>query len=187
MAVVRGLTGCRIGVVRAARYHRARSADDQLHERDDVSPEGCDDHASERLHEHGRHAAAPPDDLRGPVLVDATDVPRQRVDVRLDRHGGRRHPRVSATDGSDQGVQARPRRVDHHAVRGTDRVDRARQRAGRSTWRRASGCAGDDGGGAAGGSHDSACRGRLRLGAHSVLRADRDRAVCHGVRAPARA
>ena len=73
------------------------------------------------------------------------------------------------------------------AVRGTDRVDRARQRAGRSTWRRASGCAGDDGGGAAGGSHDSACRGRLRLGAHSVLRADRDRAVCHGVRAQARA
>ena len=49
------------------------------------------------------------------------------------------------------------------------------------------GGAGDDGRGAAGGRNDSACRGRLRLGAHSGLRADRDRAVHHGVRAAARA
>ena len=43
---------------RSARDRRARSARHQLHERDDVAAEGRDDHASQRLHERGRHAAS---------------------------------------------------------------------------------------------------------------------------------
>ena len=41
---------------------RARSPDDQLHERHDVAPEGRDDHPSQRLHEHRRHARPSSDD-----------------------------------------------------------------------------------------------------------------------------
>ena len=69
----------------AADDRRDRSADDQLHQRHDVAAEGRDDHAPQRLHERRRHAAAPPDAADGPLSVDAADVPRQRLDVRLDR------------------------------------------------------------------------------------------------------
>ena len=77
-------------VVRTAGDRRERPAHDQLHQRHDVAPEGRDDHPPQRLHERGRHAAAPADDVGGSLPVDAADVPRQRLDVRLDRHRGRR-------------------------------------------------------------------------------------------------
>ena len=44
---------------RAAGDRRARSADDQLHQRHDVAAQGRDDHAPQRLRERGRHAGAP--------------------------------------------------------------------------------------------------------------------------------
>ena len=73
-----------------------RSADDQLHQRHDVAAQGRDDHASQRLHERGRHAAAPADEPDRPLPVDAADVPRQRLDVHLDGDGGRRGARLPA-------------------------------------------------------------------------------------------
>ena len=45
----------------AAADRRARPADDQLHQRHDLAPQGRDDHAPQRLHERRRHAAAPAD------------------------------------------------------------------------------------------------------------------------------
>ena len=72
-----------------------RPADDQLHQRHDLAPQGRDDHASQRLHERGRHAGARADDAGRPLPVDAADVPRQRLDLRLDRDRGRRR-RTSA-------------------------------------------------------------------------------------------
>ena len=47
---------------RSAGDRRARSADDQLHQRHDVAAEGRDDHASQRLGELRRHAGAHADD-----------------------------------------------------------------------------------------------------------------------------
>ena len=43
---------------------RERPADDQLHQRHDLAPEGRDDHAPQRLHERGRHAGPPAHDAR---------------------------------------------------------------------------------------------------------------------------
>ena len=73
------------GGIRAPDDRRARSADDQLHQRHDVAAEGRDDHPPQRLHEHRRHAAAPADAAGRSVPVDAADVSRQRLDVHLER------------------------------------------------------------------------------------------------------
>ena len=81
---------------RAAGDRGARSPDDQLHQRHDVAAQGRDDYASQRLGERRRHAPARADDLRRSVPVDAADVSRERLDVHLDCHRGRRHPRVPA-------------------------------------------------------------------------------------------
>ena len=68
---------------------RTRSADHQLHERDDLTPEGRDDHAPQRLHERRRHADPSADDAGRSLSVDAADVSRQWLDVHMDRHRGR--------------------------------------------------------------------------------------------------
>ena len=44
----------------------------------------------------GRHACSITDDLCRSLPLDAADVPRQRLDVRLDRDGGRRDARLPA-------------------------------------------------------------------------------------------
>ena len=44
------------------------------------------------------------------VSLDAADVPRQRLDVRLDRHGGRRHARLPAQGRSGAGLRGRSTR-----------------------------------------------------------------------------
>ena len=85
--------------VRAAGDRRKRSPHHQLHERHHVAAEGRDDHPPQRLHERRRHAAAHPDADVGSLSVDAADVSRQRLDVRLERdRGGRR--RTSACERS---------------------------------------------------------------------------------------
>ena len=78
--------------LRPARDRRAGPADDQLHQRHHVPAQGRDDHPPQRLHEHRRHPAPPADGRGRPLPVDAADVPRQRVDVHLDGHRGRRRP-----------------------------------------------------------------------------------------------
>ena len=49
--------------------------------------------------EHRRHAGPPPDAAERALPLDAADVPRQRLDVHVDRDGGRRAP-TSACAGS---------------------------------------------------------------------------------------
>ena len=95
MAGVRKVARRRLGRLQPAGDRRTRPADDQLHERHDVAAQGRDDHAPQRLHERRRHAGPPADDAGRSLPVDAADVPRQRLDVRLDRHRGRRR-RTSA-------------------------------------------------------------------------------------------
>ena len=75
---------------------RARSADHQLHQRHDVAAEGRDDHAPQRVDELRRHADAHADDAGRRLSLDAADVPRQRLDVHVDRDGGRREARLPA-------------------------------------------------------------------------------------------
>ena len=89
---------------------RARSADHQLHERHDVAAQGRDDHAPQRLHEHRRHAAAPADAADRSLSVDAADVPRQRLDVRVDGDRRRRDARLPAQGRSGEDVRADPHR-----------------------------------------------------------------------------
>jgi hypothetical protein len=64
---------------------RRRPNKHQLHQRHHLAPEGGDAHAPQRLPQRGRHADASAPDGRGPLPVDAADVPRQRLDVPLGR------------------------------------------------------------------------------------------------------
>ena len=68
------------------------------------------------------HAA---DARRRPLPVDAADVPRQRLDVHVDRDRGRRHARVPAQGRSVGRSSADSRRAHHDAVRGADGAHRA--------------------------------------------------------------
>ncbi len=108
-AALRGALGCARRLARlrdadqrggrragTAPDRRARPADHQLHERHDLAPQRRDDHAPQRVGERRRHARAHADDAGRPLPVDAADVPRQRLDVHLDRHRHRRPPRVPA-------------------------------------------------------------------------------------------
>ena len=115
--------------VRAPGDRRDRSADDQLHQRHDVAAQGRDDHPPQRLHERRRHADPRADDAGRPLPVDAADVPRQRLDVRLDRHGRRRHARLPAKVEPAAVFELMRARADHDALRRADRAHRHRQRA----------------------------------------------------------
>ena len=77
-------------------HRRERPADHQLHERHDVAAQGRDDHAPQRLHELRRHAGPLSDAPADTLPVDAADVPRQRLDVRVDRDRRGRHARLPA-------------------------------------------------------------------------------------------
>ena len=71
--------------------------DHQLHQRHDIASQGRDDHASQCVPECGRHARAPR--RAASATVDAADVSRQRLDVRVDRDCRRRHPCLPAQGG----------------------------------------------------------------------------------------
>ena len=125
---------------------------------------------------------------RRPLPVDAADVPRQRLDVRLDRHrGGRRRTSAcgassrSASSSCISGEQvtmlcAAPTVLIGIANAPAELRRRRAARRARAYRRRAAG-RGDD----------RAHRGRVRLGDHPRLRADRDGAVHHHLRAAPRA
>ena len=92
------------GIAGSSRGRRSPRRDlltHQLHQRHDLAPQGRDDHPPQRLHERRRHADPRPHDAGRPLPLDAADVPRQRLDLRLDRHGGRRR-RTSACAGSSR-------------------------------------------------------------------------------------
>ncbi len=65
---------------------RRRPDDHQLHQRHHRAAQRRDDYPSQRLDQRGGHAGARAYDPGGPLPVDAADVPRQRLDLRLDRH-----------------------------------------------------------------------------------------------------
>ncbi len=65
------------------------------------------------------------------VSVDAADVPRQRLDVRLDRDRRGRGARVPPQDRAGEDVRSGPRRGRVDALRGADGADRHRGRTGR--------------------------------------------------------
>ena len=76
---------------RRGRRRRAfgiRSFGHQLHQRHHLAPEGRDDHAPQCLDEFRGHSHALADHAGRPLLVDATHVPCQRLDVHLDGDGG---------------------------------------------------------------------------------------------------
>ncbi len=73
---------------------RARSAGHQLHQWNDVEAEGRDDYPPQRLHQRGRDTGSPADAGRRSLSLDAPDVPCQRLDLHLDRHGHRRDARL---------------------------------------------------------------------------------------------
>ncbi len=129
VARVRGAPRRRLDRVQCPGDRRARSPDDQLHERYDVAPEGRDDHASERVHEHGRHARPYSDDVRRQVPVDAADVPRERLDIYLDGDRRRRRARVPAQDRSAPGLRPHSRRTNHAPLRGSHGPHQPRERA----------------------------------------------------------
>ena len=109
---------------------RKRSAHDQLHERHDVASQGRDDHAPQRLDEQHRRARPHADDGSRSLSLDVADVPRQRLDVCLDRDRRRWHARVPAQGGADRHLRSRVARTDHDAVRGPHHPDRPGQCAG---------------------------------------------------------
>ena len=86
---------------------RDRPPHDQLHQRHHRPAQGRDDHPPQRVHERGRHAGPRPHDRCGAVPVDPADVPRQRLDLRLDRHGGGRDPCVPAPRSIRRGSSTR--------------------------------------------------------------------------------
>ena len=131
------LAGRRVTRLRPARDRRGRPPDHQLHQRHDGPAQGRHDHPPQRLPEHPRHPRPHPDDAGRSVPLDAPDVPRQRLDVHLDRDGGRREARLPAPGRPPDGVRADRAGGDHDPLRRADRGDRDRQRAGRDTAGRA--------------------------------------------------
>ena len=164
---------------------RGRPAGDQLHQRHHRQAQGGDDHPPQRLGEHGRDDAAPAGHLRRPVSLDPADVPRQRLDLRLDRDGGRRHSRLRPEGGRRHRVPAAGRRADHHALRRADGADRHRQRPGGAPRPGPARRARPHGGRRARGAHHRAGRGGTRLGDHPGLRPHRDGAADQRLRAAA--
>ena len=65
----------------------------------------------------------------GALPVDAADVPRQRLDLRVDRDGGGRHARVPAQGRAAAIYDAHQCRASDDAVRCAHGADRGRQRA----------------------------------------------------------
>ena len=188
-----GLAGLRIpgrgcgARLSAAGYRRTGSHHHQLHERHDVAAQGRGHHAPECLGELGRRPRALVVDACGCLPVDAPDVPRQRVDVHVDDHRGRRAPYLPSRRRSGRGLSAHGRRARDTPVRGADRAHRPGERAGRAQEAGAARGAGDDRGRTAGGRHDPAPRSRARLDRHAGLRPHRNGAVHHHLRAAARA
>ena len=114
---------------------RARPAHDQLHQRDHGAPQGRDDQPPQRDDELDRHPAAPADAGGRAVPVDAADVPRERLDLHLDRDGRRGDPRLPAQGRAGRGVPADPRGERAPPVRRAHRADLAGQRACRGARR----------------------------------------------------
>ena len=142
LAGLRGSRRRRPRHFRAAPDPRERPHHHQLHERHHLAAQGRDDHAPQRLHERGGHARASPHELRGPLPVDAADVPRQRLDVRVDRDRGRGHPRLPAQGRPRRRLREHQAREGHDALRGSYRAHRDRQRSRRAAGgRRAGRCA----------------------------------------------
>ena len=168
-----------------ARHSRDRSAHDQLHQRHDFAAQRRDDHPSQRLHERrSARCFIHPMTWRS-LSVDAADVPRQRLDVRLDRHGRGRDAYLSAQGRAARGLRddaaekvtmlcAAPTVLIGIANAPEDCAASAPRRA-RPHRRRA-----------AGRRYDRANRGRTRMGDHARLRTDRDIAVHHHLRAAPR-
>ena len=100
---------------------------------------------------------------------------------------GGAHICLRAVDPPALGFRLMRRRVGHAHVRGPDRADHAGQRARRGAGRGPARRQGDDRRCAPGRRDHSAARRRVRVGADPRLRPDRDGAVHHGLRAPARA
>ena len=147
---------------------RARSADDQLHQRHDVAAQGRDDHASQRVDELRRHAGAHADDTGRRLPLDAADVPRQRLDVHVDRHGRRRRSTCACRSSMAATIfkVAAQEKVTRLCAAPTVLIMLANAPA-EVKAHGAEGCRRDDGGRAAGRGHDSADRGRSRAGRSS--------------------
>ena len=152
--------------------------------------QGRDDHAPQRLDERGRHAGPLADDAGGPLPVDAADVPRQRLDVHVDRDGASAR-RTSACGRSEPAAIYRlvnARAASRMLCAAPTVLIAHRQRPGgeqRKQLRR--GVRVHHGRRAAGRRDDRAHRGRARLDDHAGLRPHRDGAVHHDLRAAARA
>ena len=161
--------------VRPRRDRRERPDHDQLHLRHDLAPEGGDDDPPQHLHELGRHPDPRPHLARRPLPLDPADVPRQRLDLRLDDHGGRRATHVCLRKVDPVLVYQPDRRgAGDDPLRRADGADQPRQRPRRGARGGAARRAGADGGRAPGGGDDRAGRGRPWLGDHPRLRPDRD-------------
>ena len=100
-----------------------------------------------------------------PLPVDAADVPRQRLDVHLDRHRGRRARTSACRKVEPRAVfELIAREQVTHALRRADRADRLANAPAELAARRAARRARADRRRAAGGGDDRADRGRARLG-----------------------
>ena len=144
---------------------RARPARDQLHQRDDVEAEGRDDHPPQRVGERRRDAGASSDDVRRPLPVDAADVPRQRLDLRVDRHRRRRDARLRPQGGRAHGLPAARRASASRCSaprRRCSSPSRVRPTSSRATAPR--GVRVLTAGARPGRAHDRAGRGRARAG-----------------------
>src|SRR5690349_21233845 len=108
----------------AASFDRA-DADEQ----DDVAAEGRDDHAPQRVHQRRRDAAAHPDADDRSLPVDAADVPRERLDVRVGGDGRRRRAHLPAEGRSGADLPARRGRARLDLLRRADGAHRRRVRA----------------------------------------------------------
>ena len=164
-----------------------RPAHDQLHERHHGQAEGRDDHASQRVGKCRRHARPLPHHGRRPVPVDAADVPRQRLDVRVDHHRRRGHPHLPAEGGACARLRPDPQGEGRMAVRRADCPDRSRQRSWRCARRRARRRARHHRGSGTRRRDHRASGRRARLGGDPGLRPHRDSALHHHLRATARA
>jgi hypothetical protein len=94
----------------------------------DGAAEGGHDLPPQRVHEQRGHSRAHAHDSGRAVPLDPADVPRERLDLRVDRHRRRRDPRLPPPGRAAAHLCRDRARVGHDALGGPDRAHRHRER-----------------------------------------------------------